>query len=58
MAEYFDPLDDAGLGGMDFSWTVAIYRELYRHEVAPLQTNCIAAALGNFARRISSHGID
>ena len=25
MAEYFDPMDGTGLGGMDFSWTAAIY---------------------------------
>ena len=58
MAEYFDPLNGAGLGGRDFSWIAAIYLDLYRHEVAPLQTDCIAAALGNFTERISSHGID
>ena len=58
MARYFDSLDGAGLGGMDFSWTAAIFLDLYRYEVAPLQTNCIATALGNLAERISAHGID
>ena len=37
MAEYFDPLDGAGLGGMDFSWTAAIYLDLCRDEVVALQ---------------------
>ena len=36
MAEYFDPLDGTGLGGMDFSWTAAIYLDLCRDEVAAL----------------------
>ena len=36
MAEYFDPMDGAGLGGMDFSWTAAIYLDLCRDEVAAL----------------------
>jgi alpha,alpha-trehalase len=36
MAEYFDPLDGTGLGGMDFSWTAAIYLDLCREEVAAL----------------------
>ncbi len=31
MAEYFDPMDGTGLGGMDFSWTAAIY--LYQQRV-------------------------
>ena len=34
MAEYFDPRDGDGLGGMDFSWTAAIYLDLYKTEVA------------------------
>ena len=58
MAEYFDPLDGAGLGGMDFSWTAAIYLDLCRDEVAPLQTDSIETVLGNSAEGISSHGID
>ena len=58
MAEYFDPLDGAGLGSMQFSWIATIFFDLYRYEVAPLQTNFIATGLGNFAERISSHGID
>jgi hypothetical protein len=36
MAEYFDPLDGTGLGGMDFSWTAAIYLDLCSDEVAAL----------------------
>ena len=44
MAKHSDPLDGAGLGGMQFSWTVTIFLDLYRYEVAPLQTNCIATA--------------
>ena len=58
MAEYFDPLDGTGLGGMDFSWTAAIYLDLCRDEFAPPQTDRIATAFGNFAEGISSHGID
>ena len=58
MAKHSDPLDGAGLGGMQFSWTATIFLDLYRYDVAPLQTNCIATALGNFAERISAHGID
>ncbi len=58
MAEYFDPLDGTGLGGMDFSWTAAIYLDLCRDEVAPLQIDNIETVLGNFAEGISSHGID
>ncbi|CAI8178367.1 MAG: Uncharacterised protein [SAR116 cluster bacterium] len=34
MAEYFDPKDGTGLGGMDFSWTAAIYLDLNRDAVA------------------------
>ena len=34
MAEYFDPQDGTGLGGMDFSWTAAIYLDLNRDKVA------------------------
>ena len=34
MAEYFDPRDGDGLGGMDFSWTAAIYLDLNKTEVA------------------------
>ena len=34
MAEYFDPHDGDGLGGMDFSWTAAVYLDLYKTEVA------------------------
>ena len=30
MAEYFDPLAGKGLGGMNFSWTAAIYLDLCR----------------------------
>ena len=30
MAEYFDPLIGKGLGGMNFSWTAAIYLDLCR----------------------------
>ena len=40
MAEYFDPRDGDGLGGMDFSWTAAVYLDLNRAEVA----SSIAAA--------------
>ena len=58
MAEYFDPLDGAGLGGMDFSWTAAIYLDLCRDEVGPPQIDRIATAPGNFAEGISSYGID
>ena len=34
MAEYFDPMDGTGLGGMDFSWTAAIYLDQSRDGVA------------------------
>ena len=34
MAEYFDPLDGTGLGGMNFSWTAAIYLNQCNDEVA------------------------
>ena len=34
MAEYFDPKDGSGLGGMDFSWTAAIYLDLNQEDVA------------------------
>ena len=34
MAEYFDPRDGDGLGGMDFSWTAAVYLDLHKTEVA------------------------
>ena len=34
MAEYFDPRNGDGLGGMDFSWTAAVYLDLNRAEVA------------------------
>ncbi len=34
MAEYFDPRDGDGLGGMDFSWTAAVYLDLNKNEVA------------------------
>lgn len=34
MAEYFDPKDGTGLGGMDFSWTAAIYLDLNRDAVS------------------------
>ena len=34
MAEYFDPRNGDGLGGMDFSWTAAVYLDLNRTEVA------------------------
>ena len=34
MAEYFDPMDGTGLGGMDFSWTAAIYLDQSRDSVA------------------------
>ena len=34
MAEYFDPMDGMGLGGMDFSWTAAIYLDQSRDSVA------------------------
>ncbi len=34
MAEYFDPRDGDGLGGIDFSWTAAIYLDLNKTEVA------------------------
>ena len=34
MAEYFDPCVGDGLGGMDFSWTAAVYLDLNRAEVA------------------------
>ena len=36
MAEYFDPIDGTGLGGMDFSWTAAIYLDQSRDDVAAL----------------------
>ena len=36
MAEYFDPIDGTGLGGMDFSWTAAIYLDQSRDGVAAL----------------------
>ena len=36
MAEYFDPLDGTGLGGMDFSWTAAIYLDHCQDRVAEL----------------------
>ena len=34
MSEYFDPSDGDGLGGMDFSWTAAVYLDLNRAIVA------------------------
>ena len=34
MAEYFDPLDGTGLGGINFSWTAAIYLNQCNDEVA------------------------
>ena len=34
MAEYFDPRDGDGRGGMDFSWTAAACLNLNRAEVA------------------------
>ena len=34
MAEYFDPRDGDGLGGMDFSWTAAVYLDLNKKEMA------------------------
>ena len=34
MAEYFDPRNGDGLGGMDFSWTAAVYLDLNRTEAA------------------------
>ena len=34
MAEYFDPMEGTGLGGMDFSWTAAIYLDHCRDRVA------------------------
>ena len=35
MAEYFDPVDGTGLGGMDFSWTAAIYlHHLHAYELS------------------------
>ncbi len=34
MAEYFDPRNGDGLGGMDFSWTAAVYLDLNKTEVA------------------------
>ena len=34
MAEYFDAHNGVGLGGMDFSWTAAVYLDLYKTEVA------------------------
>ena len=34
MAEYFDPRDGDGLGGMDFSWTAAVYLDLNKTEMA------------------------
>ena len=34
MAEYFDPRDGDALGGMDFSWTAAVYLDLNKTEVA------------------------
>ena len=38
MAEYFDPRDGDGLGGMDFSWTAAVYLDLNKKEmVAPIK---------------------
>ena len=36
MAEYFDPLEGTGLGGMDFSWTAAIYLNLCNGEVTQI----------------------
>ena len=36
MAEYFDPMEGTGLGGMDFSWTAAIYLDHCRDRVAEL----------------------
>ena len=36
MAEYFDPLDGTGLGGIDFSWTAAIYLNQCNGEVAEI----------------------
>ena len=56
MSEYFDTLDCAGLCGMDFSWTAAIYLDLCLDEA--LQIDNIETVLGNFAEGISSHGID
>jgi glycogen debranching enzyme len=29
-AEYFDPLTGEGCGGLDFSWTAAVYIEMTR----------------------------
>ena len=34
MAEYFDPRNGDGLGGMDFSWTAAVYLDLNKTKVA------------------------
>ena len=39
MAEYFDPQDGSGLGGMDFSWTAAIYLDLNQEHVAAVLAN-------------------
>ena len=40
MAEYFDPRNGDGLGGMDFSWTAAVYLDLNKTKVA---TSIVAA---------------
>ena len=50
MAEYFDPLAGKGLGGMNFSWTAAIYLDLCRDSL----TN----DSGGIVKRAGTHGFN